>query len=121
MPFFSVKRLRERMGLDTEEFARLFPVHERTVRRWEADEVLPSPMAVMRMRKMEQEYGGKETSDAVEKAPREARRAEPQGETRPARRRVNGDASTPAASDGAASSGRSFSFLQVTPPRTSFD
>jgi transcriptional regulator with XRE-family HTH domain len=51
----SVKGIRQRMGLELDDFAKLFPVSTRTVRRWEADEVAPSPMAIARIRELERD------------------------------------------------------------------
>lgn len=49
----SIRKIRERLGLTQQAFAAKFPVDERTVQRWEADTVLPSPMAMYRIREME--------------------------------------------------------------------
>ena len=63
----SVKTVRARLGLNREDFGALFPVHSRTVRRWENGEVAPSPMASKQIKALDQdaksESGPKRRSD----------------------------------------------------------
>lgn len=47
-----VKAIRTRMGLGRKEFAALLPASSRTVRRWENDEVDPSPLAVQQLQRL---------------------------------------------------------------------
>lgn len=49
-----IKALRRRMGNGSrDEFASRFPVNKRTVRRWENEEVTPSPLAMDKMRQIQ--------------------------------------------------------------------
>jgi DNA-binding transcriptional regulator YiaG len=47
-----VKALRERMQLGRAEFAARIPVDKRTVRRWENNEVAPSPLAAQMLQRL---------------------------------------------------------------------
>lgn len=62
MPRVNVARLRQSMGKDLDEFAKAVGVDSRTVRRWEAAETDPSPMAVRRLNELQMELEGRETA-----------------------------------------------------------
>lgn len=50
-----VRALREGLGLSREEFRKMLPVSNRTVRRWENGEVEPSQMALDRLARLQED------------------------------------------------------------------
>ena len=58
MARFNVKALRESMGKSQPEFADVVGVDERTIRRWEHQDVDPSPMATRRLREIQSAHTG---------------------------------------------------------------
>lgn len=56
-----IRALRAKMGVSQARFGSEFPVDSRTIRRWEADQVDPSPMAVQRLQAL---------VDALEETPK---------------------------------------------------
>lgn len=49
----NIKALRSSMGMDTETFGERLGVAGRTVRRWEAGAVKPSPLAMRQLRSLQ--------------------------------------------------------------------
>ena len=47
--------MREALGLSREEFRKMLPVSNRTVRRWENGEVEPSQMAISKLEQLQDE------------------------------------------------------------------
>lgn len=48
-----VRALRENLGLSREQFRKMLPVSNRTVRRWENGEVEPSQMALDKLARLQ--------------------------------------------------------------------
>lgn len=71
-PRVNVRALREKMGMSREAFGQQFPVDKRTVRRWENENVDPSPMAHEKLSALHREF--MESADA-EPAPGPRRKA----------------------------------------------
>ena len=51
----NVRELRESLGLSREQFRKMLPVSNRTVRRWENGEVEPSQMALDRLTQLRED------------------------------------------------------------------
>ena len=64
-----VKAIRERLGLGRAAFAARIPVNKRTVRRWENNEVAPSPLAVRTLRQMLEELESPESAGGATRRP----------------------------------------------------
>ena len=95
---FNVKALRESMGNDQKAFAQTVGVDERTIRRWENDGVEPSPMAVRRLREIQQHVSV--SPESTERAPQQEPSRRPLvsgGGVVPSRRPLSGGAWTPRA------------------------
>ena len=50
-----VRAIREALGLSREQFRKMLPVSNRTVRRWENGEVAPSQMAISKLEQLQDE------------------------------------------------------------------
>ena len=50
----NVRELRESLGLSREQFRKMLPVSNRTVRRWENGEVAPSQLAIDRLSQLQE-------------------------------------------------------------------
>lgn len=64
-----IKSLRDRFGLSQPELAKRLGVGERSVRRWEAGLVDPSPMAVQAIQRFADEADKSSRKDAARRSP----------------------------------------------------
>ena len=48
-----IKALRNKLKLNQTDFAKLFDVHQRTVKRWEAENKRPLPVHIRKLERME--------------------------------------------------------------------
>lgn len=69
-PRVDVRALREKMGCSQEAFGEQFPVDKRTVRRWEAGTVDPSPMAHEKLHALHQQHMTSADAEPTASGPR---------------------------------------------------